>query len=111
MYPGPAFHAPFRPTATPPSTPKALLALGAASLLEARLAAARELERAPRCGCCVSPRIHLAQSVGSTLFFDDDPAELQRALPFADRARWTARLVAACIVRYGRARVDLYART
>jgi hypothetical protein len=90
---------------------KALVALGAATPSEACRRAERELARAPRCGCCVSPRVHLTKYVGSTLFFDDDPASLRRALPQAERARWSDRLIAAFIMLYGRARVSLFERS
>jgi hypothetical protein len=87
-----------------------LLALGAASLAEARAAAERELAHGPHCRCCVSPRVHLAQWVGSLLFLDDDPAELQRALPVGERAEWPLRRLAACITLWGRVRVSPYER-
>lgn len=67
-----------------------------------------ELERAPRCGCCISPRVHLAKYVGSTLFSDDTPAALQRALPAAERARWSERLLGAFILLFGRPRERLF---
>jgi hypothetical protein len=83
----------------------------AATWSDARNEAERELARAPRCGCCVSPRVHLAKYVGSTLFFDDAPESLRRALPSAERARWSDRLLAAFIMLYGRARVSLFGRS
>ena len=109
----PRFAAPLHyPTIAPSSQPlRALAALGAATLAEAGLEAERELARAPHCGCCMSPRVHLAKFVGSTLFLDDDPAMLRLALPSAERARWSERLVAALIVSYGRARLTLFGRS
>ncbi len=89
---------------------KALDALDAQSPSEACTLAANELARARRCGCCLTPRIHLATYVGSTLFLDDDPAELQRAIPRAEQAVWTKRLVAACIILYGRPRLTPFGR-
>ena len=73
--------------------------------------AERELLRAPRCACCVSPRVHLAKYIGSTLFSDDNPATLRRALPPPSvRAGATG-----CWLRssslFGRPRVALFARS
>jgi hypothetical protein len=86
---------------------RALIAFQTNDLALARARAARLLAR-EHCGCCISPQVHLARFVGITLFLDDDPVELQRAIPSAERARWTVQVVAACIVLYGRARVTLY---
>jgi hypothetical protein len=90
---------------------KAVQALGAHNLFEARAIARRELEDESACSCCRSPRDHLARFVGSTLYFDDDPAHLRRAIPFEERLQWTPRILAACIVLYGRERIDLYPHT
>jgi hypothetical protein len=96
-----------------PSRPplKALATLGASSPSQARADAERELARARPCRCCLTPRIHLTKYVGSTLFLDDDPAELQRAIPRAEHSSWTQRLVAACIILYGRPRLTLFERS
>jgi hypothetical protein len=79
--------------------------------LPTRAEAERELARGPRCRCCVHARVHLTRYIGSTLFFDDNPEQLQLALPAADRERFTPRLIAACIVLFGRARVELHERS
>ena len=105
-----SFLHPADPISSPPRS-KALAALDARTATEARAEAERELARARPCGCCVGPRAHLATHVGSILFLDDDPAELQRAIPRAEHAWWTRRLVAACIVLYGRPRLTLFARS
>ncbi|MCW2630274.1 MAG: hypothetical protein JWR48_6996 [Mycobacterium sp.] len=47
-----------------------------ATPLEARAEAEHQLARVTPCRCCVNPRVHLSRYVGSTLFLDDDPAEL-----------------------------------
>jgi hypothetical protein len=78
---------------------------------ETRADAEREVSRAPRCSCCLTARVHLAKYIGSTLFLDDNPDQLQLALPIAERAQWTPRLLAAFILLSGRARVDLHPRT
>ncbi len=78
--------------------------LDAHSAAEALSAATRVLDMAPRCGCCISHRVHLARYVGSTFFVDDEPQKLARALPPRERTPWTERVIAACIVLYGRAR-------
>jgi hypothetical protein len=41
----------------------------------------------------------------------DAPESLRRALPSAERARWSDRLLAAFIMLYGRARVSLFGRS
>jgi hypothetical protein len=97
--------------AAPASLPKALVELGANSLPGARVAAEQELANSLPCGCCLTARIHLTQYFGSTLFLDDDPRQLQLAVPVAARRRWTTRLIAACIVLYGRERVALAQRS
>jgi hypothetical protein len=73
---------------------KAVQALGAHNLFEARAIARRELEDESACSCCRSPRDHLARFVGSTLCL-----------------QWTPRILAACIVLYGQERIDLYPHT
>jgi hypothetical protein len=75
----------------------------------ARRDAERELQRAPRCNCCISPRVHLTTYIGSILFSDDTPATLRRALPAAERERWSERLLAAFILLFGRPRERLFA--
>ncbi len=103
--------APVRPIPWPKlATSSAFAALGARDPRSALEAAEREVSRAPRCLCCISPRAHLAAHIGTTLFLDDDPEKLRDALPADERASWTPRLLAALIVLHGRARVDLFAR-
>jgi hypothetical protein len=87
--------------------PKALIVLGADTFSEAVASARREIDRGPFCRCCVSAHVHLTRFVGSTLFLDDDPRQLQLAIPPEERLKWTPRVLAACIVLYGRARVEL----
>jgi len=98
-----------RPHPAPVS--KAFAALDAADPAWARAEAERELARGPRCRCCTTALVHLGKYVGSILFLDDNPELLQRALPPDDRARFGVRAIAACIVLYGRARVELYERS
>jgi hypothetical protein len=106
----PVVHARAAAAARPAAT-RALATLDAATLLEAHAEAERQLARAPRCGCCLTPRVHLGRYVGSTLFLDDDPEMLRLALPPAERPRWSPRLLAACVVLYGRPRVELLPRS
>jgi hypothetical protein len=87
---------------------KACTLLGADTLAQARSEAERELARGPRCGCCLTPRIHLTRFVGSTLFLDDDPHALLAAIPLDQRGNFTPRLIAACIIVHGRAREALF---
>jgi hypothetical protein len=91
-------------------TPSTLAALGAATLTDARRTAKRELRLASPCGCCTSARAHLARYVGSTLFLDDRPDQLHQALPSEEREHFPLRLIAACIVLYGRARIAVPTR-
>jgi hypothetical protein len=109
MYPSPAHHS-LRPWSAHASATDAFSVLGVDDATDARTEAERELSRAARCRCCVSARVHLGKYVGSTLFLDDNPQLLHSSLPPADRARFTMRTVAACIVLYGRPRVELYER-
>lgn len=105
----------YQPLSMPPITAhhpvsNAFDALGSDDPPKARAEAERELARGPRCRCCLSARVHLSKYVGSLLFLDDNPELLRRALPAADTARFTVRVIAACIVLYGRARVELHER-
>lgn len=84
---------------------KAVRMLGARSLPEARREAAHTLKHARRCECCKSLLDHLFDRLGSTLFLDDDPEELAQAFEEAERDRFSPRVLAACIVLGGRARV------
>jgi len=102
----------FDPSVIPPHPrSKALATLASRSPDEARLDAERELARAQPCGCCLTLRIHLTKYIGSTLFTDDDPAALQRAIPRHEHRRWTQRLLAACVVLWGRPRFTPFGRS
>ncbi len=46
--------------------------------------------------------------LGSTLFRDDDPRSLVRAFDAADRDGCTIRLLAACVVLFGRDRMSVH---
>jgi hypothetical protein len=108
MYPSPARS--LRPWSVHSTGADAFSVLGVNDAIDARAEAEHELSRATRCRCCVSHRVHLGKYVGSTVFLDDNPQLLHSSLPPADRARFTVRTVAACIVLYGRPRVELYER-
>jgi hypothetical protein len=84
---------------------KAVRMLGARSLSEARREAAQALKHARSCDCCRSLLDHLFDRLGSTLFLDDDPQELAQAFEETERDRFCPRVLAACIVLRGRARV------
>jgi hypothetical protein len=86
-------------------TLKAVRCLQAHGLPDARREARHVLERARRCTCCTSLLSHLYERLGSTLFLDDDPMALARAFEDAERDSDSARVLAACIVLSGRARV------
>jgi hypothetical protein len=93
------------PISTLDGSSSAYHVLGAATHGEAIAVAMRILERAPRCGCCISHRVHLSRYVGTLLFYDDAPSRLVDAIPASERTEWSERLFAACIVLHGRARV------
>ncbi|RKH27356.1 hypothetical protein D7Y13_24885 [Corallococcus praedator] len=84
---------------------KAVRMLGAEGLVDARRRAGQALERAWRCTCCRSLLAHVFERVGSTLFLDDDPEVLVQAFEDSERDRFSARVLAACIVMVGRERV------
>lgn len=84
---------------------KAVRMLGAEGLVDARRRAGQALERAWRCDCCRSLLAHVFERVGSTLFLDDDPELLAQAFEDSERDRFSARVLAACIVMVGRERV------
>jgi hypothetical protein len=83
----------------------ALHALGASTLREAQLRADGELQRARACACCSRLLAHLHERVGSTLYLDDDPGDLARAFDPHDCDAFARRVLAACIVLFGRERV------
>ncbi|WP_223640036.1 hypothetical protein [Corallococcus sp. EGB] len=84
---------------------KAVRMLGARGLEDARRQGARALEKAWRCTCCRGLLAHVFERVGSTLFLDDDPEVLAQAFEDSERDRFSARVLAACIVLVGRERV------
>ncbi len=90
--------------AAPRSTAPALRYFDAATFAEAAPAARAlyaSVESCPRCHNLLS---HRFERLGSTLFRDDDPRVLARAFDPADRDGCTVRLLAACIVLFGRDR-------
>ena len=89
MHPQPVLSLPFTPARKPAT--KALAFLPCKHPAQVRAEAEREVAEAPRCGCCVTARVHLVKYVGSTLFLDDDPEQLQLAFPASERAEWTPR--------------------
>lgn len=83
----------------------ALRVLAARDLDEGRRRA-RELLRAARpCRCCKTATAHVFDRIGSTLFYDDDPAKLREAFDPEERERFTPEILAAAILVHGRARV------
>ena len=87
-------------------TSKALQALGISALQSERQVAERTLERAHACPRCASLLEHLFDCLGSTFYFDDDPALLARSFDDAVRDPFTVRVLAACIVLRGRERTS-----
>jgi len=85
--------------------PKAFDVLGVKSLSQAKKRATQVLSDALRCPCCQGLLAHLFDRVGSTLFLDDDPSALERCFEPGERDDSAARVLAACIVLSGRARV------
>ncbi|MBS2032134.1 MAG: hypothetical protein JST54_29820 [Deltaproteobacteria bacterium] len=87
--------------------PVAVHVLGASDLPRARAIAQRELERASNCLSCSQVLKEVFERVGSTLFLDDSPELLAQAFPPAERDGFTARVLAAYIVLFGRERVPV----
>ena len=83
----------------------ALAYLDAMTLEEALPQARTIYANAERCSVCRSLLAHRFERLGSTLFRDEDPRMLARAFSAADRDGCTLRLLAACIVLFGRERV------
>lgn len=86
---------------------KALQVLGAKTLGAARRRASKVLSDALRCPRCQKLLGHVFDNLGSTLFLDDDPAALECSFDPSERDAFAARVLAACIVLSGRARVVL----
>jgi hypothetical protein len=79
-----------------------------ASTIEEAIPAARALHAASaECPRCRNLLAHRFDRIGSTLFHDDDPRELVRAFAWTDRDGCSVRLLAACIVLFGRERESL----
>lgn len=76
----------------------------------ARREAAALLRRPPACACCASILGHVQLRLGTTLYYDDDPAQLTQAFPPAERGAFNPRVLAACVLLTGRPRVELYPR-
>jgi hypothetical protein len=91
------------------SANQALAFFDATSHDEAYGPARLALTAAERCPRCTRVLSQLHARIGSTLFQDDDPRRLARAFDAADREGCTLRLLAACIVLFGRPRVPVQA--
>ena len=63
---------------------------------------------ADHCPRCRSLLAHRFERLGSSLFRDEDPRSLASAFDSADRDGCTVRLLAACIILFGRERVPLH---
>jgi hypothetical protein len=83
---------------------KALKALSAASLPEARHRADQVLANAKRCQRCKTLLDHVFDCLGSTLFLDDDPHALVSAFKPTECDKFSEQVLAALIVRHGRPR-------
>jgi hypothetical protein len=81
---------------------KAVRLLGARDLHQARRLATMELMHAKQNG---NPLARVFERIGSTLFFDDDPEQLMLAFNADSRDGMSPRLLAACIVLFGRPRL------
>jgi len=96
------------PEAEPPESEQpAVQVLGANDLRRARALAQREFERASSCLSCSRMLADVFDRVGSTLFLDDSPKLLAEAFPPSERDGFTARVLAAYIVLFGRERVPV----
>jgi hypothetical protein len=94
---------------TMPSRSTAVLShFDAVTFDEAKPFARAVYARARACARCSSLLAHRFDRLGSTLFRDEDPRVLARAFDAADRDACTVRLLAACIVLFGRSRVKLH---
>src|SRR5689334_14650712 len=99
-----------RPPDDPSLSPSARL-LGAHSDAEAYRMGALMLNRSAVVPCCGSALAHVYHRLGTTFFLDDDPEQLARAFPPAERQQFNPRLLAACIVLCGRRRVSVFDRS
>lgn len=87
---------------------KLLHLLGAYDADDAYRLAEHELAGARHCPCCKTLLAHLTDRLGSVLFADDDPDRLAALFSPEERDEFTPRLLAACILLYGRPRVELF---
>jgi hypothetical protein len=80
-----------------------------AGTFEEALPNARALyTNAERCARCRNLLAHRFDRLGSTLFHDEDPRVLARAFDAEDRDGCTVRLLAACVILFGRDRERLH---
>jgi hypothetical protein len=86
----------------------ALAYFAAASFEDARPLARSIFQNAATCARCRNLLAHRFDRLGSTLFRDEDPRMLARAFDAADRDACTVRLLAACVVLFGREREGLH---
>jgi hypothetical protein len=94
--------------AAPYSNAPALRYFESASFEEATAPARALYASAEHCPRCRSLIAHRFERLGSSLFRDEDPRSLARAFSAADRDGCTVRLLAACIVLFGREREPLH---
>jgi hypothetical protein len=87
---------------------KALRYFHATCLSEAAGPARNAIASAARCRCCSHVIAQRFERIGSTLFYDDDPRTLIQAFDSTDRDACTLKLLAACIVLYGRERTAVH---
>ncbi len=82
--------------------PKTLFLLGTSHLSAARRRARQILGQS--WGAALPTTVF--ERLGSTLFLDDDPDKLAEAFAPAERLRFTPQVLAACIVIFGRERLQ-----
>jgi hypothetical protein len=90
------------------STAPALKYFESATFEDAAAPARALYASADHCPRCRNLLAHRFERLGSALFRDEDPRSLARAFDSADRDGCTVRLLAACIVLFGRERVPLH---
>ena len=96
-----------QPILRPVQNYKALCFFDAISVDEAQPAAKEVIAGVSRCPRCSRVLAQRFDRLGSNLFYDDDPRELSKAFDSADRDGCTLRLLAACIILFGRERMAL----
>lgn len=97
-----------REATLPRSSEPALRYFDAATFDEALPAARTLYASVDHCTRCRRLLAHRFERLGSTLFRDDDPRLLARAFEPMDRDGCTVRLLAACIVLFGREREHVH---